>query len=144
MTEAQFEELTYLKEQILVLTDHAIRDTTDKEILRSIINKETEITEVLNNPIPANGVDGGEVFDALKDAHITSLRWLSSLVDKTKGGGWIADRSAVYRVESHGRGYHNTDLISISMADRDYNGADGLFKRAREVAQALNAAYDDK
>jgi hypothetical protein len=136
MIEAQVETLQYLKKQIFLLAMHAMRDTDDQdqEIRSEILSK----LALSSEPLPED-----TDFDAVKENHIEALHYLSSLVDKTKSGGWIADRSAVYRVAVYrvgksGRHYCNTDLIQVTMVDKDHNGADGLFQRAREVAFMLN------
>jgi hypothetical protein len=132
MTKDQIEELAYLKAQVLVLAWFAARDTADS----------MEVAKIQAAAIEVSAAPVGDDFEKAKEQHFETLHHLSSLVDKTKSGGWIADRSAVYRVEFYGREYRNTDLIQISMVDRDHNSAEGLFKRARDVARALNAAHE--
>lgn len=122
------EEISYFREQIKLLKKHALRNTQDEVTLATM----TSIIQIAESQLK----DGG--FMENETGPIAALHYLSSLVDKSKTGGWIADRSAVYRVECAGRTYRNTDLISVQMADKDHHGADGLFARAREVAAALN------
>jgi hypothetical protein len=124
-------KILYLREQVKILSAHALRDVTHLDLRQEIVLE----SNLENEPIFKE--DGSlnyteEDFEKL-------LHWLSSMVDKTKSGGWIADRSAIYRVESSGRGYRNSDLISVQMANHDYNGADGNFARAKEVAKGLNS-----
>jgi hypothetical protein len=118
------EKIQYLKDQIMVLGPYAYRDIQDPEVFK----------DDFANAMRLAYSDSEDL-----EVYVEALHVLSSLVDKTKSGGWIADRSAVYRVEQAGRVYRNTDLISVQMADKDHNGADGLFARAREVSAALNS-----
>lgn len=118
------EKIQYLKDQIMVLGPYAYRDIQDPEVFK----------DDFANAMRLAYSDSEDL-----EVYVEALHVLSSLVDKAKSGGWIADRSAVYRVEQAGRVYRNTDLISVQMADKDHNGADGLFARAREVAAALNS-----
>jgi ribosomal protein L16 Arg81 hydroxylase len=118
------EKIQYLKDQIMVLGPYAYRDIQDPEVFK----------DDFANAMRLAYSDSEDL-----EVYVEALHVLSSLVDKTKSGGWIAAHSTVYRVERHGRSYRNTDLISVQMVDKDYNGTDKLEQRAREIAAALNA-----
>jgi hypothetical protein len=124
-------KINYLKEQIKVLGKHAIRDNADNF-------NQTDISLALVLASKSASEETEQLFRE-EEVYFKGLHLLSSYVDKTKSGGWIAAHSTVYRVERHGRSYRNTDLISVQMVDKDYNGTDKLEQRAREIAAALNA-----
>lgn len=124
-------KIDYLKEQIKVLGKHAIRDNADNF-------NQTDISLALILSAKSASEETEQLFRE-EEVYFKGLHLLSSYVDKIKSGGWIADRSAVYRVERSGRDYQNVDLIHVQMANKDHNGAEGIFARAREIAAALNA-----
>ena len=125
----------YLRDQIKVLCAQAMRDNRDEPALVADI----AAAHGLSNLGPFD--DAGNVVTDEK-VYLEALHMLSSIIDKEKGGGWIAHRATIYRVSRAGRSYRNTDSITVQMANYNYGdegwAIDTMFARAREVAAALN------
>lgn len=138
MTETQSEQQRYMKEQVMVLAQCAANCAESGVAASCIYIEAVKAVQQVLAPINQD-LDYAKLHDYLRE----TMNHLSSLVDKSGPGGWIADSSCVYRVEADGQGYRNVDMLMVQMTDRDYHGTDGNHRRAREIARALNAIYTE-
>jgi hypothetical protein len=136
-TEMYAEWIEYLKLQIEILIKLVRRDS------KSNLHRVTEIIRIANaTAVLTSATYNGTQVDCVSSLQ-AHLRTLASMIDKNKGGGWIADKDRVFRVMLSGHQFIETDVITITKVDegddksvRRYH--DGFVSRAREVAGAMN------